>query len=82
MLRKMYIIPPEQFEKCKEQPPRKQRSKTHSHDEWLKVKKQMQEDKVRNDVLIKSIGQFLQKVLPTTPTKAPVTEVDAVPPNK
>jgi hypothetical protein len=42
----------------------------------------MQEDKFRNDVLIKSIGQFLQNVLPTTPTPVPAQEVEAVPPTK
>jgi hypothetical protein len=46
----------------------------------------MREDKVRNDVLIKSIGQFLQKVLPNP--QAPVPEmtatidVEAVPPKE
>jgi hypothetical protein len=42
----------------------------------------MQFDKFRNDVLIKSIGQFLQRVLPTTPKQAPITEVEAVPPSR
>jgi hypothetical protein len=35
----------------------------------------MHEDKIRNDMLIKSIWQFLQKVLPTT--QAPVPEMSA-----
>jgi hypothetical protein len=40
----------------------------------------MHEDKIRNDMLIKSIGQFLQKLLPQAPeTTAPASiemEVD------
>jgi hypothetical protein len=43
----------------------------------------MHVDKIRNDMLIKSIGQFLQKVLPTTqaPVSAPA-EMEFVPPSK
>jgi hypothetical protein len=42
----------------------------------------MQQDTVRNDMLINSIGQFLQSVLPTTPTPVSAPEVEAVPPSK
>jgi hypothetical protein len=42
----------------------------------------MQEDKFRNDVLIKSIGKILQKVLPTTPTSVPAQELEFIPPSK
>ena len=75
----MYLVPPEDV--C---PPRKQRSQIHSHDKWLKVKSQMHEDKIRNDMLIKSIGQFLQKVLPQTPEKTATssTEMEVDPPSK
>jgi hypothetical protein len=92
LLRKIYLIPPEDFKKCETiktaetVPPhpstnaivRKQRIKTDSHDKWLKVKKQMREDKARNEPLIKSIEQFLRKVLPSSATtQAPVPEITA-----
>jgi hypothetical protein len=52
---------------------------------WLKVKSQMHDVKIRNDMLIESIGQFLQKVLPTKQTPVPEmtssTAVEAVPPS-
>jgi hypothetical protein len=37
----------------------------------------MQEYKISNDVLFKSIGQFLQQVLPTTTTPVPVLWITA-----
>jgi hypothetical protein len=40
-------------------PPRKQCSQIHSH-KWLKVKSKVHEVKIRNDMLIKSIGQCCQ----------------------
>jgi hypothetical protein len=42
----------------------------------------MHEDKIRNDMLIKSIGQFLHKVLTPTPETTVPAETEVVPPSK
>jgi hypothetical protein len=46
----------------------------------------MHKDKIRNDMIINSIGQFLQKGLPNTQAPVPEmtasTELEAVPPSK
>jgi hypothetical protein len=95
MLRKMYLVPAERFNKEGPKPPhqksnnirvmhkhppppkarkpRKQKKPIKRHitkhsypDKWLMYRKKMQEEKMRNNMLIKTISQFLRKVLPAT----------------